>query len=177
MASFLLTILCLNLDALSYGISYGITKIRINIKYIIFISSLSTLLFAIPLYFSKYIYKFFNPDLLKYINAIVLFVLGIIYIIKNKKSTETKKQAPLNFKACFFECIAISIDAIFTAILSCFSTKFFIFSIFFYAFSNFFAIFLGNLFSYLFQSKLKFNLGFFSGFIFIFLGFMKCMGI
>lgn len=177
MASFLLTILCLNLDALSYGISYGITKVRIKLKYIAFISVLSTLLFAIPLYFSKYIYKFFNPTLLKYINAFILFALGIIYIIKNKKNNETKKQAPLNFKACFFECIAISVDAIFTAILSCFSTKFYIFSVFFYAFSNFFAIFLGNIISLFFQKKLRFNLGFFSGFIFIFLGFLKCIGI
>lgn len=177
MASFLLTILCLNLDALSYGISYGITRIRIKIKYITFISALSTLLFAIPLYFSKYIYKYFDPVLLKYINALVLFALGIIYIVKNKKNDEIKKQAPLNFKACFFECIAISIDAIFTAILSCFSTKFFIFSVFFYAFSNFFAIFLGNILALYFQKKLQFNLGFFSGFIFIFLAFMKCIGI
>ncbi len=177
MASFLLTILCLNLDALSYGISYGIIKTKIKFKYIIFITSFSTLFFGIPLFLSKYIYQFFNPQLLRFINAGVLFLLGIIYIIKNKKNDNAKKQAELSFKTCFLECIAISIDAIFTAILSGFSGNFFIFSVFFYSLTNYFAIFLGNHFSLKFQNKFKFNLGFLSGFIFIFLGFMKCIGI
>ena len=177
MISFLLTIICLNLDALSYGISYGIIKIKINLKYIIFISTISTLLFSIPLFISKYICNFFNPKILKFINAIILIFLGIFYIFKNHKNNQTKKQTSLSFKTCFFECIAISIDAIFTAILSGFSGDFFIFSLFFYGLTNFFAIFLGNYFSLKIQNKLRFNLGFFSGFIFIFLGFLKCIGI
>lgn len=177
MASFLLTILCLNLDALSYGISYGVIKTHIKFKYLIFITCLSTLFFAIPLFVSKYIYEYFNPLTLRFINAGILFLLGIIYIIKNSKNTPTKKQVKLSFKTCFFECIAISIDAIFTAILSGFSGNFFIFSVFFYGLTNYFAIFLGNRFSLIIQNKLRFNLGFFSGFIFIFLGFMKCIGI
>ncbi len=177
MISFLLTILCLNLDALSYGISYGVIKVKINLKYIIFISIFSTILFSIPLYISKYIYNLFDPKILRYINAIILIILGIIYIFKNQKNNQTKKQTQLSFKTCFFECIAISIDAIFTAILSGFSGNYFIFSLFFYGLSNFFAIFLGNYFSLKLQTKLRFNLGFFSGFIFVFLGFLKCVGI
>ena len=177
MISFLLTILCLNLDALSYGISYGITQTKIKLKYIFFINILSTIFFSIPLYLSKHIYNLFNPQILKYTNALILIILGIFYIFKNKKNKQIKKQTLLSFKTCFFECIAISIDAIFTAILSSFSGNFFIFSLFFYGFTNFFAIFLGNHISLKIQNKLNFNLGFFSGFIFIFLGFLKCIGI
>lgn len=175
MTTFLITILCLNIDALSYGISYGITNKKIKIKYIAFITTISTILFAIPLNFSKYIYYYFDKKTLQIINAMVLFVLGLSYIFKKQSNTKTKKQE-LSFKTCFFECIAISIDAVFTAILSGFSGKYFIFLIFFYSFTNFFAIFLGNLFFYTFHKKLKINLSFFSGFIFIILGFFKCIG-
>ena len=177
MFSFLITIICLNLDALSYGISYGVIQTKINLKYIFFINIISTSLFSIPLYISKYIYTLFNPKILRYTNAIILIILGTIYIFKNQKNNQTKKQTSLSFKTCFFECIAISIDAIFTAILSGFSGNFFIFSLFFYSLTNFFALFLGNYFSLKIQNKLRFNLGFFSGFIFIFLGFLKCVGI
>ena len=177
MFTFLITILCLNIDALSYGISYGSRKIQINLRYIFFISICSTIMFAIPLLISKYICKFFNPILLRIINAIILIILGLIYIFENKKEKQTKKQAQLSFKTCFFECIAISIDAIFTAILSGFSGNFFIFSIFFYGLTNFFAIFFGNLFFYHLNRRLRFNLSFFSGFIFIILGILKCVGI
>ena len=176
MTTFLITILCLNIDALSYGISYGISKTKINLKYIIFITTLSTIMFMIPLSISKYICNYFNERVLEIINAIILFILGICYIIKKQEKNKTKKQE-LNFKSCFFECVAISIDAIFTAILSGFSGNFYIFSIFFYALTNFFAIFFGNLIFYYLGKNLRINLSFFSGFIFIILGFMKCIGI
>ena len=175
MTSFLIIILCLNLDALSYGISCGIRKIKINLKYIFYITTLSTLFFAIPLYFSKYIYTYFNPLVLRYINAAILIILGLIYIFK--KEDQTKKQILLSYKTCFFECVAISVDAIFTAILSGFSGNFYIFSIFFYCLTNFFAIFFGNIFFYKLNNFLKINLSFFSGFIFIILGILKCVGI
>ena len=175
MTSFLIIILCLNIDALSYGISCGIRGYKINFKYIFFISSLSTILFAIPLGVSRYIYKFFNPLILRYINALILIILGLFYIFK--KEDQIKKQASLSYKTCFFECVAISVDAIFTAILSGFSGNFFIFSIFFYALTNFFAIFFGNIFSYKLKNLLRINLSFFSGFIFIILGILKCVGI
>ena len=177
MLTFLITILCLNIDALSYGISYGTRKIKINLKYIFFISTCSTIMFMIPLLISKYICEFFNPLLLRIINAIILIVLGITYIIESKKENQTKKQVHLSFKTCFFECVAISVDAIFTAVLSGFSGNFFIFSIFFYGLTNFFAIFFGNLFFYNLNQSSRFNLSFFSGFIFIILGILKCMGI
>ena len=176
MLTFLITILCLNIDALSYGISYGTRKIKINLRYIIFITLLSTIMFAIPLKISKYIYTFFNPKILQFINAAILIILGCCYL-KQNKNEQTKKQAPLSFKTCFFECIAISIDAIFTAILSGFYGDFYIFSIFFYGFTNFFAIFFGNIISLKINKFLRINFSFFSGFIFIILGILKCVGI
>ena len=177
MLTFSLTILCLNIDALSYGISYGSRKIKINLKYIFFITACSTIMFLIPLAVSKYICDLFNPKFLRITNAIILILLGLFYFFENKKENQTKKQVQLSFKTCFFECVAISIDAIFTAILSGFFGDFFIFSIFFYALTNFFAIFFGNQIFYHLNKNLRFNLSFFSGFIFIILGILKCIGI
>lgn len=177
MLSFLITILCLNIDALSYGISCGIMKKKIPLRFIFFISIISTILFAVPLSISKFIYEYFDDNILRYINAFVLISLGLKYIFEKPEKNQTKKQVDFSFKSCLLECLVISIDAIFTAILSGFSENYFIFSVFFYAFTNFFAIFFGNLIFYNFNKKLKINLSFFSGFIFVFLGFLKIMGI
>ena len=176
MLAFFITILCLNIDALSYGISYGLSKKKIKLRYIFFITTLSTIMFAVPLGLSKYIYKLFNPKILRILNAIILIILGLSYILKKEEKNQTKKQVKISLKTCFFECVAISVDAIFTAILSGFSGDFFIFLIIFYAFTNFFAIFSGNLFFYNFNKNLKINLSFFSGFIFIILGIFKAIG-
>ena len=176
MLTFFLIILCLNIDALSYGISYGLSKKKIKIKYIFLICFMSTIMFAIPLGISKYIYQIFNPFLLRIINAIILIILGLSYILKKQEINQTKKQDKFSFKTCFLECFAISVDAIFTALLSGFSDNFYIFSIFFYAFTNFFAIFFGNYVFYNFNKKHSINLSFFSGFIFIILGIFKFIG-
>ena len=176
MLTFCITILCLNIDALSYGISYGISKKKIKLRYIFLICTMSTIMFAIPLGISKYIYQLFNPLLLRIINGIILIILGLNYLLKRPENNPIKKQDKFSFKTCFLECLAISVDAIFTALLSGFSYNFYIFSIFFYAFTNFFAIFLGNYLFYNFNKNLKINLSFFSGFIFIILGIIKFIG-
>lgn len=177
MVSFFILILCLNIDALSYGIAYGAIKKKFKIKYVLAITILSTLMFAIPLAGSKYIYSLFNPLVLRIINGIILILLGFSYFLKkeeNKKNIEINEK--ISFKQYFLECLAISIDAIFTAILSGFSANYYIFAVFFYAFSNFFAIFLGNYIFYNFNKKSKLKLNIFSGFIFIFLGIIKMIG-
>lgn len=176
MITFFTTILCLNIDALSYGISNGIAKKIIPLKFIFFISILSTIMFAIPLAISKYIYEYFNELVLRLINAVFLIVLGLSYMLKKQDKTQTKKQVDFSLKSCFFECVAISVDAIFTAILSGFSANYYIYSLLFYIFTNFFAIFLGNNIFYYFNKNIKINLSFFSGFIFIVLGILKIIG-
>lgn len=174
MLSFSLLILTLNIDALSYGIAYGIKKIKIPFKWILFINILSTVLFALPLYFSKYIYKYFDETLLTIINGIVLILLGIKYCFEKPNKNTTKN---FSFWQCFVECFVISVDAIFTAILSGFSANYFVFSIFFYNLTNFLAIFCGNFFFCKFNSKQQVVLNIFSGFIFIFLGIFKILSL
>ena len=222
MLSFFLLILCLNIDALSYGIAYGIKKIKFKIPFILCLSLLSTLMFALPLFFSKYIYMYFDEFVLRIVNAVILIILGIKYILtkpqnfkkihkkyvklfKNNKKInnlknntltyyenkilinkikfkpfyfDNKKSSVLNnsFKQNFGECVAFSVDAIFTALVSGFSASYYLFSVLFYFFTNFLAIFCGNIILYNINRKLKFNLNIFSGLIFIFLGILKIIG-
>ena len=222
MLSFFLLILCLNIDALSYGIAYGIKKIKFKIHFILCLSLLSSLMFALPLLVSKYIYMYFDEYVLRIINAIILIMLGIKYIltkpqnfkkihknyiklfINNKKNNKfknntlnycknkifinkiefnpfyfnNKKSSVLSnsFKQNFGECVAFSVDAIFTALVSGFSANYYLFSVLFYFLSNFLAIFCGNIIFYKINRKLNFNLNIFSGLIFIFLGIFKIIG-
>ena len=177
MISFCLLILCLNINAFSYGVAYGAKKVKLKLPYITSLSILSTLLFLIPLYFSKYIYQYFNKRLCEVLNGIILIILGLSYL---KPKKEQQKNTPQtnnsSLKKLFLECFAFSVDAIFTAFLSGFSGNFFLFFVFFYFFTNFLSIFCGNLFSYKIGSKTTKNLSFFSFFIFFFLGLFKIMG-
>lgn len=202
MLSFLILILCLNIDALSYGVAYGLKKQKLNIIYILAVSLLSSIMFAIPLYFSKYIFKYFNSTTCHIINGVVLILLGIHFFLQkptknnensSKKSNCNEKFAKnskiftstdinlnktnIPFKQYFVETLVISVDAIFTALLSGFNDKYFVFYVFFYGFTNFLAIFLGNMFFYQIDKKIKINLNYFSGIIFIFLGILKFFGI
>lgn len=171
MTSSLLLILCLNLDALSYGVAYGSKKVKLNLKYIISITILSTLFFSLALISSKYIFRYLNKNTCNLINGIVLILLGISYIIPKKEKEKTPEN--FSFKKYFFECLIISVDAIFTALLTGFLSDFFIIFIFFYGITNFLAVFCGNLFFYRISGSIKFKLDFLSCFIFIILGFFK----
>lgn len=172
MLSFSLLILTLNIDALSYGIAYGVKRVKIPFKWVLFINIISTILFSIPLYFSKHIFKYFDKTTLSIINGIVLILLGIKYCFEKPKKNTAKN---FSFWQCFIECIVISVDAIFFAILSGFSANYFVFSVFFYEITNLLAIICGNLFFYYQKSLKQINLGILSGFIFIFLGIFKIL--
>ena len=203
MLSFLLIILCINIDALSYGVAYGFKKVKLRIIYIFLMTLLSTVFFAIPLCISKYIFQYFNQIICNIINGLILIIFGIYYFLQKSPDFSEKNEQnfdknynldnkitsknninkidnnykKFNFKSFFIETLVISVDAIFTALLSGFSSNFTIFYIFFYAFSNFFAIFLGNLIFYRSNKLFKIKLSFFSGLIFIILGFLKFFGI
>lgn len=179
MLSFSLLILCLNIDALSYGIANGAINNRMSKRYIFIVCVMSTIMFAIPLAVSKYIFQYFDETICKIINGVVLILLGISYLLPKKKSNYSQNNFDKKYKPalkCFTECLVISVDAIFTALLSGFSENYYIFSVFFYAFSNYFAIFLGNRFLYKLNSISKINLTFISGLVFVLLGVLKMVG-
>lgn len=174
MLSFSLLILTLNIDALSYGVAYGIKKKKIPLKWILFINIFSTILFAIPLYLSKFVYQYFDKTTLTIINGIVLIALGLKYCFEKPTKNTTND---FSFWQCFVECFVISVDAIFTAILSGFSANYFIYSVIFYELTNFLAIFCGNLIFYKNNCKRRIKLNILSGFIFIFLGIFKILSL
>lgn len=175
MVYFLLIILCLNIDALSYGIAYGSKNIKLPKKYIFFITTLSTIMFSISLYISKFVYQYLNKSILSIINGIILIILGCSYIKPSKKTHLSKKN--FSFKVCLFECLAISIDAIFTTLLSIINYQYSVIYIIFYALTNYFAIFFGNLTLYKIGKYSKFSINFFSFLIFVILGILKIFGI
>ena len=173
MLSFIIILICVNIDALSFGISYGLKCFKIKINTTLLISTLSTLLFCIPLLLSKYIMSFFNQKICYLINGIFLIILGLIYVFETNKKTPKN----LNLKNSIFECFIISIDAIFTALFNGYLLQNHVFYIFLYYIFNFFAIFFGNSLFYKFSKISKLNLCFFSGIIFIFLGIFKIFGV
>ena len=209
MLPFLIIILCINIDAFSYGVAYGFKRQKMRVWYILLVTILSTFLFAVPLIISKYVFQYFNEIICNIINGLVLIFLGIYYFsqkppdfienqpqktknnqIKGKKYIlEKSKIAEISFKNSennykkfvfkeyFVESLIISVDAIFTALLSGFTSNLLVFYIIFYAFSNFFAIFLGNYITYRTNRLFKFKLSFLSGTIFVVLGVLKCFGI
>ena len=133
MLSFCLLILCLNIDALSYGVAYGTKNTKLGLKFILSISLLSTIFFLISLYFSRFIYHYFNDRVCEILNGVILIFLGISYIKPKKiKQKNTPSLNEISLKKSFWECFAFSIDAIFTAFLSGFSGDFFLFYVFFY---------------------------------------------
>ena len=128
MVSFCLIILCLNIDALSYGVAYGTKKTKLKTGYIFSISLLSTLFFLISLYSSKYIYHYFNARLCEILNGLILITLGLSYIKpQNLNQKNTPSNNNFSLKKSLLECFAFSVDAIFTALLSGFSSNFIIF--------------------------------------------------
>lgn len=246
MLTYIFLILCVNIDALSYGIAYGLQKKVFNFFYILAVALLSTALFAVPLYFSKYIFQYFDRTVCYIVNAVILISLGVFFIIPKKNKSEINKsylknygyigfkkakniqkiesKFPNNSLKCikifdnatmccenldvrfakykdrievnakffkkrsgksavknkivkyFYETIAISVDAIFTAFLSGFSDNFYLFLVFFYLFSNFFAIFFGNIIFFKINKKCNVKLDILSGIIFILLGIFKIFG-
>ena len=213
MLTYLLLILCLNIDALSYGIANGFKQKRFSLSFIVLISLLSSLLFAIPLYFSKYIFQYFDSFTCQILNAVVLILMGLMYLIPQKAKTKITKKLQKNCKniknqnteqslifnysqnpagkvtkinlkskrirtfKVFIECLVFSVDAMFTALLGGFENNHFLVYVAFYLLTNFLAILIGNLLTYKFGKKIKLNLEFFSGAIFILLGILKIFGI
>lgn len=175
MASYLILILCLNLDALSFGIAYGLKKQKFTFFFILKISILSAIFFAIPLFFSRFIFKYLNRFVCNIINGVILILLGMSYFIK-KSNTSTNLNESMPRKQFFLECLAFSLDAIFTALLGGFPLNFYVFFLIFYFISNFFAIFLGNLIILKINKTIKLRLDYIGGIIFILLGIFKMIG-
>ena len=73
MAGFLLLILCLNIDALSFGVAYGIKKVKFSLWFVLKVSILSSIFFAIPLLLSQFLFKYFDKTNYTYSSWFFLF--------------------------------------------------------------------------------------------------------
>ncbi len=176
MATFLLLILCLNIDALSFGVTYGLKKIRFNFFFTLKICILSSIFFAIPLFLSPLVFRYLDKSICNIINGVVLIFLSLMYFTKNSNK-KSKEITTCSTKKFLYECLAFSVDAIFTAFLAGFPSNYYIIFILFYFFTNFLAIYFGNLLVYKFNTYIKINLDYFGGIIFLALGIFKIFGI
>lgn len=81
MLTFFLLILCINIDALSYGVAGGIKKRKFSALYVLLVCVMSTIMFAVPLYLSKFVFQYFDELICRIINGVILMLMGIIYLL------------------------------------------------------------------------------------------------
>ena len=178
MVYIIILVLAVSLDTLSFGLAQGFSKNKIPFSYAFCMTIFSTMLFAIPLYISSLIIEYLDEDLFRVINAVVLLLLGIYYLINSisiNKHTH-KNNNPLSFFRCMLSVFPISLDAIFTAFLSGYKLNFVIFGIFFYFIITFVAIFVGNRLTLKISKHSAINLDWLSGLLFVLLGIFKFIG-
>lgn len=92
MLTFSILILCINIDALSYGVANGAKGRSFSLLYILLVCAMSTVMFAVPLAVSKYVFQYFNELACRIINATFLILMGIIYLIPKEKIKKLKKS-------------------------------------------------------------------------------------
>ena len=179
----ILLIIALSLDAFSFGLAQGFKNNKIKVVFIFLMSILSTVLFAIPLFLSQFIFHFFNKDICNIINGSILTLLGLYYFIKfivfkfRKLDIKNVKNNEICLKFCILSTFPISLDAIFTAFLNGYSLSNIIFAILTYFLFTFVCIFVSNFIALKLSKKSSFDLSWLSGFIFIILGLLKTFGI
>ena len=179
MVTIILLVLAVSLDALSFGLAQGFNKNSISLFYAFCMSMLSTILFAIPLYISSFIYKYLNSSVCYIINGIILLLLGLFYL-KNAVFKNISKQGTnnaLNFKNCMVAVLPISLDAIFTAFLSGYELNYIIFGIVFYFTITLLFIYIPNKIALKISKKSKIDIDWLSGIIFIVLAILKFLEI
>lgn len=184
MFTIILLILAISLDALSFGLAQGFNKNSIGYINCFFMSVLSTLLFAVPLYLSQLVVQYLDEKICYLLNGIVLLCLGIFYLVqffvllqKKEPPLEKKENSKLTLGYCLISTIPISLDAIFTAFLSGYSLQYIIFGVIFYFVITYIALFIPNKIALKMSGKSNLRLEWLSGLIFVVLGLLKIFGI
>lgn len=185
---FTLTILIIavSFDAMSFGFAQGLKKIKISMITTLIMTSLSTLLFSVPLYLSKFISQYFYENILNLINGIILILLSIIYFvvyITNRKKI-TKQQDELEKNTTIMPMfigisatLPISVDAMFTALLNGYTLDYLLFGVILYFIITFLSLLITNKMGMKLSNKTNFNLGWLSSLIFLIIGILKIFGI
>ena len=168
-------ILAVSLDSLSYGIALGFNKIKIRLSRSVIMTIFSTVLFFCALMLSNILINIINSTILYLINGIALILLGLFYFISNI----TKKEYVENThdKHFLLSTIIISLDAIFSALLSGYCLKIAIMATIIYCVITFLFIFVANRIAFILPNRLNFNFGILSGLLFIALGILKLLEI
>jgi len=180
MITLIFLIIAVSIDAMSFGFAQGIKNNKISIFYCLIMTILSTILFSIPLYISKFIVYYLNEKTLNIINGIVLIILGLFYLLNyffNNKKINKKTEHNISLKYCIIETIPISLDAIFTAFLNGYTLNYLYVGIIFYFFITFIYIYIFNIIGLRISKKTSTNLSFLSSLIFIVIGILKLYGI
>lgn len=188
MLTITLLIIAVSIDAMSFGLAQGLKKIKITFIYIACMSILSTILFSVPLYLSRFIVEYLSEFWLDLVNGIILLALGIYYIaiyfvdLKKQDNLDiyVSKNESITFmklKPALAATIPISIDAVFTAFLNGYSLSHIGYGIILYFIITFLSILITNQLGLQLSKRSNINLGFLSGLIFIIIGLLKFFGI
>ena len=123
---------------------------------------------------------------MNYINGSVLILLSIIYFILFLKSYRNvqkedciirHEQQIMSIKTGILATIPISLDAMFTALLTGYTVQSYSFMIIFYFFMTSISIYILNLIGLKLISHTKLNLGWLSSLVFLIIGVLKIFGI
>ena len=200
MAQTILILLAVSLDVFSFGISLGVKKQNLSAPKALYFTLVSTLLFVIPFSLSFVFAKFVPAHVCYLINGSVLLALGFVYfqvyVLKNfitpPKSSKkrpnlpqtqnkqenyhsTSKHGNLSLKWLTFYTIPVNLDAFFTALLVGFSMGNYFFVLATYTIFTFVSVFISNKIAINLSNKIKFDLSFVSGILFLILGALKLL--
>jgi len=178
----ILLIIAVSVDAMSFGFSQGIKKLKLNFFIIISMSLLSTLLFAIPLNLSNILIYYLNEKILNIVNGLFLIVLGLYYLytfIKNSKKIKIEEIPKFKIKNFLSTTFIISLDASFTGLLNgyLFSYINLIIGVIIYFFITFLSLTITHIIGLNISKNSNIDLCFISSIIFIILGLLKFFGI
>lgn len=187
-----------SLDVFSFGISCGVSGLRLTAIKALFFTAVSMVIFAVPLALSRIIFGAINPQICFLINGSALLCLGAWYLggciskklflwLKLAKNRPVFKSfgnplifyrknqidASMGLKSLALFAIPVNLDAFFTALLSGFGFVSFFDVLVLYSFLTLFALEIGNILSLKLSHLENFDFSWVSGFLFISLGILK----
>ena len=196
----ILFLFTLSIDTFCMGLSYALHKIKIPYYSSLVISFISSIMLLCSIVFGIIIKNYISIYWIQFLSFLLLFLFGMLKLLETnlKRHTFQIKIFKINFmiqiyldytkadydhsnKLSIREAIPLafilSLDSLATGFILSTST-FSVFSIFFIAFLfSFFSIQLAVLCSFFLSKKIHFDLSIFSGYLFIFLAFLKLLSI
>ncbi|GAF67055.1 sporulation membrane protein YtaF [Alkalihalobacillus trypoxylicola] len=99
--SLLALTLAVSLDSFGVGLTYGLRKMKLPFKSLLFIASCSAIVILISMGMGSLIQEWVSPEVASSLGGIILILIGawaLYQVIKNPKASNEKKEVILNFE-------------------------------------------------------------------------------